>query len=319
MYPAQAPDGVVPDVGLSLTAYYMRTDGPPAGEVAAAAAAAGLDFVQVGDHVSFHDGTGFDGMVLAAASVSAQDRLPVHIGLYLLALRHPVLVARQLADLSRIAPGRIILGVGVGGEDRHEFAICQVDPATRGLRTDESLQALRLLASGRSATLHGRFFGFDDAVVTPAPSPGVPLLVGGRSDAAFRRTARYGDGWLGLWVSPRRFAQAVAAIDGMAAEAGRPAPDWRHGLNLWCGLDSSAASGREVLATAMEERYKMPFARFEKWCPHGSADDIAEFIAGYAAVGCREVTLVLHDADPFAAVAGAAAIRASVRQQLAAG
>lgn len=307
-----------PDIGLSLTAYYMRSAGPPAAEVAAAAADAGLDFLQVGDHVSFIDGTGFDGMVLAAAAVTAQATLPVHVGLYLLALRHPVLVARQLADLSRIAPGRVVLGVGVGGEDRHEFAICQVDPATRGKRTDESLAALRLLAGGRPATMHGELVEFDDAIVAPAPSPPVPIVVGGRSDAALRRTARYGDGWLGLWISARRFESALATIDEAAADAGRAAPDWRHGLNLWCGLDAPRASGRDVLAAAMEERYKLPFARFEKWCPHGTADEIAAFIAGYAAVGCREVTLVLHDADPFAAVAGAAAIRDSVRRQLSA-
>jgi len=301
-------------VGLSMTAYYMRSAGPPASEVAAAAAAAGLDFLQVGDHVSFIDGTGFDGMVLAAAAVSAQSLLPVHVGLYLLALRHPVLVARQLADLSRIAPGRIVLGVGVGGEDRHEFTVCQVDPATRGKRTDESLEALRLLARGGPVTMHGTFIDFESAVVTPAPLPPVPILVGGRSDAALRRAARYGDGWLGLWVSPQRFAAAVATVAEAAAESGRTIPRWRHGLNLWCGLDTPSGAGRDVLAGAMEERYKLPFARFEKWCPAGSADDIARFISGYAAAGCSEITLVLHHPDPFAAVAGAAAIRASVHQ-----
>ena len=63
--------------------------------------------------------------------------------MYLLPLRHPVLVARQLADIERLAPGRLVLGVGVGGEDRHEVAICGVDPATRGARMDECLAVLR--------------------------------------------------------------------------------------------------------------------------------------------------------------------------------
>jgi alkanesulfonate monooxygenase SsuD/methylene tetrahydromethanopterin reductase-like flavin-dependent oxidoreductase (luciferase family) len=304
-----------PAIGLSMTAYYMRPSGPPASEVAAAAVAAGLDFLQVGDHVSFIDGTGFDGMVLAAAALSTQRRLPVHVGLYLLALRHPVTVARQLADLSRIAPGRVVLGVGVGGEDRHEFAICQVDPATRGRRTDESLRALRELLDGGPVTVRGEFFSFDAAVIAPAPAPPVPVLVGGRSAAALRRTAHLGDGWLGLWVSPRRFAAATAEISRIAAEAGRDLAAWRHGLNLWCGLDNPAAGGRAVLSAAMEERYKMPFSRFERWCPSGSAGDIADVIDRYAAAGCTEVTLVLHDPDPFAAVAGAAAIRAEVRRR----
>jgi alkanesulfonate monooxygenase SsuD/methylene tetrahydromethanopterin reductase-like flavin-dependent oxidoreductase (luciferase family) len=98
---------------------------------------AGIDHVCCGDHVSFA-GTGFDGLVQATALAMLHPTLPIHTGVYLLPLRHPVLVARQLADIDRIAPGRLIFGVGVGGEDRHEVSICGVDPATRGMRMNES-------------------------------------------------------------------------------------------------------------------------------------------------------------------------------------
>jgi alkanesulfonate monooxygenase SsuD/methylene tetrahydromethanopterin reductase-like flavin-dependent oxidoreductase (luciferase family) len=106
------------------------------------AARGGLDHVCVGDHVSFHDGAGFDGMVSAAAALASNDRLDVWIAVYQLALRHPLVVARQLASLAQIAPGRITLGVGVGGEDRTEVSNCGVDPATRGRRLDECLDVL---------------------------------------------------------------------------------------------------------------------------------------------------------------------------------
>jgi alkanesulfonate monooxygenase SsuD/methylene tetrahydromethanopterin reductase-like flavin-dependent oxidoreductase (luciferase family) len=296
-----------------MTANFTRTSGPAAREVALAAASAGLDHLQVGDHVSFLDGTGFDGLLLAATALAHQDTLPVHVGLYLLALRHPVLVARQIADLDRLAPGRLTLGVGVGGEDRHEFEICAVDPTTRGRRTDESMALLRELMTGDPVSTDGEFFRLDAAVVSPPPSRPVPLLVGGRSDAALRRTARFGDGWLGLWVSPERFARATETIDGLAAQAGRAAPRWQHELNLWCGVDNDHADGRDTLARAMEQRYKMPFEKFERWCPSGSAADVAAFVARYASAGCTSVTLVLHDADPFSAVAAAANIRHHLR------
>lgn len=303
----------VPRIGLSMTANFMRTCGPPAREVVQAAAQAGLDHLQVGDHVSFLDGTGFDGLLLAGAALAHQDTLPVHVGLYLLALRHPVVVARQLADLDRLAPSRLVLGVGVGGEDRREFSNCGVDPATRGSRTDEALLLLRKLMTGKPVSADGKFFPLDGAIVSPAPVRPVPLIVGGRSEAALRRTARHGDGWLALWVSAQRYAAATAAIAERAAEVGRVMPGWRHELNLWCGVDNDHASGREVLATAMKERYKVPFGKFERWCPSGSAQDVAAFIAGYAAAGCSSVTLVLHDADPFTAVQAAAAIRHCVQ------
>jgi alkanesulfonate monooxygenase SsuD/methylene tetrahydromethanopterin reductase-like flavin-dependent oxidoreductase (luciferase family) len=75
---------------------------------------AGIDHVCCGDHVSFA-GAGFDGLVQATALAMLHPTLPIHTGVYLLPLRHPVLVARQLADIDRIAPGRLIFGVGVGG------------------------------------------------------------------------------------------------------------------------------------------------------------------------------------------------------------
>src|SRR5215207_10991391 len=87
----------------------------------AAIADAGLDHVGVGDHVSFFVGAGHDALVGAASFLSLQDELPVYIGVYLLPLRHPVPVARQLGTIAELAPGRLTLGVGVGGEDPHEI------------------------------------------------------------------------------------------------------------------------------------------------------------------------------------------------------
>ncbi len=182
---------------------------------------AGLDYVCVGDHVSFHDGTGFDGLTAATAALSGSDRLPVPVGVYLLALRHPLLTARQLASVSELAPGRLTLGVGVAGEDRNEVSNSGVDPATRGRRMDECLQVLRLLASGEAVDYQGEFFRLEAARVKPAPDPPVPILIGGKGDAAVRRATRYGDGWLAIFCSVRRFAQTREQIAEAAAAVGR--------------------------------------------------------------------------------------------------
>src|SRR5581483_7334405 len=143
------------------------------------AAAAGIDHICCGDHVSFFGGMGFDGLVQAAALTTLDPALPVYTGVYLLPLRHPVLVARQLADIARIAPGRLIFGTGIGGEDRREVAACGVDPATRGLRMDECLTIVRQLLTGKAVTFHGTFFDLDEAVIAPAPAEPVPIIIGG--------------------------------------------------------------------------------------------------------------------------------------------
>jgi alkanesulfonate monooxygenase SsuD/methylene tetrahydromethanopterin reductase-like flavin-dependent oxidoreductase (luciferase family) len=129
----------------------------------------GIDHICCGDHVSFA-GLGFDGLVQATALTMLHPTLPVYSGVYLLPLRHPVLVARQLADIARLAPGRLIFGVGIGGEDRHEVTICGVDPATRGLRMDECLAIVRQLLTGKAVTFHGTFFDLEEAVIAPAPA-----------------------------------------------------------------------------------------------------------------------------------------------------
>jgi alkanesulfonate monooxygenase SsuD/methylene tetrahydromethanopterin reductase-like flavin-dependent oxidoreductase (luciferase family) len=274
----------------------------------AQACKAGIDHVCCGDHVSFA-GLGFDGLVQATALAVLHPTLPVYSGVYLLPLRHPVLVARQLADIARLAPGRLIFGVGIGGEDRHEVAICGVDPATRGPRMDECLTVVRQLLTGKAVTFHGTFVDLDEAVIAPAPAEPVPIIVGGRSDAAIRRAGRLGDGWLGIWNSPRRFAAAVEMAAQEAARAGRPDPPRRHAMQVWCGLADSRQAARACLAPAMEAFYQLPFERFERYCPYGTAEDVAGFLAPYAAAGCTEFNLIPQSPDYGHAIAGTAAVK----------
>jgi alkanesulfonate monooxygenase SsuD/methylene tetrahydromethanopterin reductase-like flavin-dependent oxidoreductase (luciferase family) len=295
-------------VGMFLPFDLLERGAPTAAALLAKVSDAGLDHICCGDHVSF-GGHGFDGLVQAAALAMLHPTLPIYSGLFLLPLRHPVLVARQLADIDRIAPGRLVFGVGVGGEDRHEIEICDVDPATRGRRMDEALELLRELLTGAPASSHGEFFDVDAAVIAPAPTTPIPIIVGGRSDAAVRRAGRLGDGWLGIWNSPRRFAEAVELAAAEAARVGRPNPPTRHGMQVWCGLAETAEAARAVLAPAMQGFYRLPFERFERYCPFGRPEDVAEFLAPYVAAGCAEINLIPISPDVDQAVEGAAEVR----------
>jgi len=270
---------------------------------------AGLDHVCCGDHVSFA-GTGFDGLVQATALTMLHPALPVHVGIYLLPLRHPVLVARQVADVERLAPGRLVFGVGVGGEDRREVAMCGVDPASRGRRMNECLAIVRELVATGSSDFHGEFFDIQQATIAPRPARPTPIIVGGRSDAAIRRAGRLGDGWLGIWNSPRRYAEAIDMAAAEAAAIGRADPPTRHAMQVWCGFADSKPSARDCLAPAMQRFYGLPFERFERYCPYGTAEDVAEFIAPYVEAGCTEFNLIPQAPDDETAVAGTATVRA---------
>jgi alkanesulfonate monooxygenase SsuD/methylene tetrahydromethanopterin reductase-like flavin-dependent oxidoreductase (luciferase family) len=274
-----------------------------------AIAEAGLDHVMVGDHISFRGGRGTDGLIAAAIYAALEPRLTTYLSVYLLPLRHPVPVARQLATLVTYAPGRIVFGVGVGGEDRHEVEICGVDPATRGRRMDECLEVLRGLLSGEPVTFHGRHVDLDAAQIVPAPRAPIPFIVGGRSDAAVRRAGRLAEGWLGIWCSTRRYAAAVDLAAEEASRAGRGEVAWQHGMQVWCGIGKTREAAREQVASAMERMYRLPFASFERYVPYGTAAEIAETLQGYVAVGCRSFNLVPCAADPAEAIEGAGEIR----------
>jgi alkanesulfonate monooxygenase SsuD/methylene tetrahydromethanopterin reductase-like flavin-dependent oxidoreductase (luciferase family) len=273
----------------------------------------GIDHVCVGDHVSFFIGAGSDGLITATSMLAAQSELPVYVALYLLPLRHPVTVARQLATMAQLAPGRLTLGVGVGGEDRHEVEVCGVDPKTRGRRMDESLQILRALSDGEPVTFKGEFFSLDNALIVPAPSPRIPLIVGGRSDAAVNRAATLGDGWLGVWVSPKRFATVSRQIEETAGHLGRDTTRFEHALNVWCGFGPDPAAAREILSAAMQAFYQMPFEPFERYSPYGTPETVAAFLAPYIESGCSTFNIIPCAADEEAAIAAVGELRRLLR------
>ena len=297
----------MPTVGMIPPVDLGRGDPEAVAATLAAMDDAGVDHAVVGDHVSFFGGMGFDGLVHATALAMLHPRLPVQTAVYLLPLRHPVPVARQVATIEGLAPGRLTLGVGLGGEDPHELEVCGVDPRTRGARMEECLTVLRALLTGEPVTFHGAHVDVTDARILPAAP--VPVVVGGRSEAAIRRGGRHADGWLGIWVTPERFARSVAGFDEEAERAGRAPRPWRHGLSVWCGFGDDRAAARDAVARAMEGIYHLPFERFERWCPYGTPADVAEQLAPYVDAGCPAFHLLPRGPSPEATVAAVAEVK----------
>lgn len=274
----------------------------------------GFDHLFMADHVSFRNGSGTDGFVEVAALSQLHPDVGVMISIYLLPLRHPLPVARQLATMARVAPGRMIFGVGIGGEDRHEIEVCGVDPATRGVRTNESLDIIRGLLRGEEVTHRGSHFQIEQARIRPRPRQPIPIIVGGRSNAALRRAAEYGDGWIGVWCSVRRYREALALVDDYAQAAGRSLPNWCHGYQPWIGVDRDPATARAVVKEGMEQFYHVPFDKFERYTPFGTPTQVAEQLAPYVEAGCRLVNLKVCTRHPEEEVALGAEVRAALAE-----
>ena len=123
--------------------------------------------------------------------------------------------------------------------------------------------------NGEELTFHGKHFTIEKARIRPKPSQAIPIIVGGRSNAALRRAATYADGWIGVWCSAKRYAEATGLIDEYAQAANRTAPQWLHGYQPWIGVDADPVKAREVVKQAMEKFYHVPFEQFERYIDSG--------------------------------------------------
>jgi probable F420-dependent oxidoreductase len=162
-----------------------------------------------------------DPLDLLAWLAARTERLRLGTGILVLPEHHPLQLAKRCATIDRLSGGRLFLGVGVGWM-REEVAALGIDPDERGSRTDEGIEALRVIWGHDAPSFVGRHFSFGPLRSQPKPVQStIPILVGGHSPAAARRAGRLGDGFFPLGLSgdllDRRWAQVQAA----AVDAGR--------------------------------------------------------------------------------------------------
>ena len=177
----------------------------------------GFNSFWVGDHISMAIPFLDPFQQIAQASVVSR-RLTFGTGVYLLPLRHPAPVAKQVATMDLLTEGRFIFGVGVGGEFPKEYEAAGVPINERGARLGESIEVLRKLWTGQPVSHDGRFFKFKDVKMEPAPRQpgGPPIWCGGRQDAALQRAGRIGDGWMSYAVTPEMYAKGMTVIEAAA-------------------------------------------------------------------------------------------------------
>ena len=137
------------------------------------------------------------------------ERVRIGTGVLVLPYRHPVATAKAIATIDVLSGGRVLFGVGVGWL-RDEFDALQLEAFDhRGAVTDEQLQIFKALWTTERPSFDGRFYRFPEISVTPRPEqrPHPPILVGGNSRPALRRTVQYGDGWHALMLLPSEMAE----------------------------------------------------------------------------------------------------------------
>jgi probable F420-dependent oxidoreductase len=254
----------------------------------------GYDSVWTGEHIFFYGPT-FDALTVLAACAARTSRIQLGTAVFLLPLRPPAVTAKEVASLDLISGGRVILGVGVGGEYPKEFEACGVPVHERGRRTDEAIRVLRMLWAESNVSFEGRFTRLDGVTLMPRPAQkgGPPIWVAGRSEAAIRRAGRLGDGYVPYLFSPDRYRDSLARVRQQAEAAGRDPDAVTPALYQFICLADSYDEAKGIAATDLQRRYNQPFDRIvDRYVVMGNADDCACRLGDFAEAGARHFILV---------------------------
>jgi probable F420-dependent oxidoreductase len=172
-----------------------------------------------------------------AHALSRTERLKAGTAVAVLPGRHPVLVAKQIATLAGLAPGRVLPVFGLQPARANERAMFPVPAGRRGAVFDESLELLRLLLQQEVVSFTGQYFAVNGAGIGALPPKRVDIWTGGSAPGAFRRAGRLADGWLGSFLTPQESRAAREAIQAAAADAGREIEPDHFGISLAVATD----------------------------------------------------------------------------------
>jgi probable F420-dependent oxidoreductase len=248
----------------------------------------GFESVWAGDHVSFHNPI-WEPLTLLASYVGITSRIKLATGVYLLALRSPAVAAKMTATLDVLSGGRLIFGVGVGGENPKEFEVCSVPHRQRGARVTEGIDVVRTLWRDTPASFQGLFSRFEGVSIDPKPvqQPGPPIWIGGRSEAALARAARQGDGWISYVVHAERYRQGVARIREAAATAGRTLDGFVNAHLAFVTIGADYEKARETWVRLLSKRYAQDFGPLAgKYGIIGTAAQCVEQLERFIEAGC---------------------------------
>jgi len=256
----------------------------------------GFDSVWVGDSLTARPR--IDALTTLAAVGARTKRVRLGTAIYLAALRHPLLLAYQLASLDWMTGGRIDFGIGFGKRSEpsqeQEFTILGLDQASRMSRSEEAVHVMRRLWRENDVAYYGAFTRFEHVTIEPKPAQtgGVPVwLASNDVEAGLRRVGRMGDGWMNNIKSPEVYRLCWDKVRAYAADAGRD-PDT---IQPACYF-TLAAGGRDAIIEGqnfLARYYNRSYDAIAKamLCVTGSWDEVIDRLELYRQAGARIVVL----------------------------
>ncbi len=268
-------------------------------EVAERAEEYGYDSVWAGDHIVFHIPR-FEIFTTLAAVAARTKRVQFGPAILLLCLRNPVHVAQSVATLDHISGGRFVFGVGVGGEHPKEFLASGVPVNQRGPRTNEALEVLRRLWTEPVVTFSGKYYRCDEIAVLPAPlqKPHPPIWVGGRSEAALKRTAQYGQVWAPAFVTPEKFQEGRHRLATLCSESGRDPQTVRSAVYFFANVNTSRDQAWAEAGEFLSKNYNIPSTPFARLAVYGTPEECIARTRRYLDAGAEHIVIRFASFNP---------------------
>lgn len=230
-------------------------------------------------------------MTTLAAIAARTTRLKFGPSVVVLPYRTPVVAAKEMATVDWLSQGRLFPAVGVGVELPREFDASGVPFAERGRRTDEAIRVMRLLWTQDEVTFQGDFYKLDRVSIFPKPwQTPPPIWIGGKSEAAMRRTAGLGDGWIPSFITPDEMRAGVQKVHDLAGAAGRQVPEDHFGTLINYAIADSEATAL-ALAQPYVPRGRVDEATMRQCTAFGPAGRLIEKVEEYVKAGASKFIL----------------------------
>ena len=265
-------------------------------ELAETAEGLGFGSVWAGDSILARPR--LEALTTLAAIAARTKQVKLGTAVLLPALRNPVILANEVANLDLLSQGRVVLGVGIGSKTPHvqrEFDSIGVSFARRVGIYEEGLEIMRRLWSEPEVTFTGRHFQLKEVSLglLPIQKPGVPIWMAGTVDAARRRMLRLGDGWFPNPPTVQAFTEGWDRIQELAAETGEDAGKLHRCVYTTLNINEDAAQADRELRAFVESYYGAPFetaSRTQSVCA-GNADKCASWLRSFIDAGAQTIVI----------------------------
>lgn len=247
----------------------------------------GLDSIWLNDRIR-NPAPALEPITALAMIAGRTQRIKFGMSVAVLPLRDPLIVAKEIATIDFLSKGRMLPAFGLGVAQEAEWLAVGRTPHRRGAMTDEAVPLMRRLWSEEAVSHAGEFYNTHELTIQPKPcQQPLPVWFGGRSQAAYRRVARLGDGFLGSYQPPSEAGKAVCAIRSAAQAYGREVPEDHYGTIVPFHFgDGDLSAEIQTLMRRID-----PNTSFESYAAWRDADAILRRIDEYMAVGVSKFVL----------------------------